>query len=66
MSQGYAIGWTVKVTGDFSHSTPGKFERTWEVGVEETAAQPDSAISITDAFIRKAKQRSKLRVTNLH
>lgn len=58
-----SINWSVTIKGEFNQSNLGQFERTWELIVDDNAAQASDVLSMPQSFIDTADQRAKTRVT---
>lgn len=61
-SRGSSIEWNVTVEGEFGSTGLGKFERCWEVDVEDSAAEASNVLRIPQSFLQKATQRTDDRV----
>lgn len=61
-SRGSSIEWKVTVNGDFNSEKLGMFERSWEIIVEDNAAQASNILNIPESFIEEAKQKTDSRV----
>jgi len=55
------VDWNIRVKGDFKTINRGVFERTWQVTVEDRAAQASHALAIPENIIKLAKNQEKAR-----
>jgi len=64
LNQNTSIEWNVSVEGEFDTGDLGKFERDWQVVVEDRAAQASHVLSIPQSFIQNNEQLSDDRAKN--
>ena len=60
-SNGSSISWSVVIEGELNTADRSKLKRSWQVDVEEQAAQASNVLNIPQSFLHKANKRTEER-----